>query len=67
MRAARTAQKAVAGMVGDEESELTCGRFGSAEVDIAVAFARMEVGSLRAGGYRFITERTASRAMVLDD
>ena len=50
MRAARTAQKAVAGMVGDEGSELTCGCFGSAEVDTAVAFASVEIEWLAAGG-----------------
>lgn len=60
MRAARTAQKAVAGMAGDEEPELTCGGFGSAEFDTAVAFARVEIRWLVAGGYRVITERTAS-------
>lgn len=50
MRAARTAQKAVAGMVGDKVLEVLCGCFGSIEVDRAGVCARVEVESLGAGG-----------------
>ena len=49
MRAARTALKAVAGMVGDEESEVLCACFEFIEVGRAVGRTRVEVACVVMG------------------